>query len=61
VRYGEPVDQEYRDLRTMTGSPLRRLQELAAVLGGGLVRVSERRRRRIARAACQSAVEPLDP
>jgi hypothetical protein len=40
----------------MTGSPLRRLQELAAVLRGRLAPVRERRRRRIWRAACQSAV-----
>jgi hypothetical protein len=43
--------------RTMTGSLLRRLQELAAPLGRDWNLVGERRRRRIWRAACQSAVD----
>src|SRR4029450_174973 len=45
-------------LRTMTGGPFRRLQELAAVLRGWFVNVCERRRRRIWGAACQSAIGP---
>jgi hypothetical protein len=41
----------------MTGSALRRLQELAGVLRRGCALVvCERRRRRIWRAACQSAI-----
>jgi hypothetical protein len=41
----------------MTGRPLRRLQELAAELYGRLAEVGERRRRRIGRAVCQSAMD----
>ncbi len=41
----------------MTGGTLRRLQELAAGLPESLAHVGERRRGRIWRAACQSAIE----
>jgi hypothetical protein len=53
---GGPAVRVQLALRTMTGGPFRRLQELAAVLRGWFVNVCERRRRRIWRAGCQSAI-----
>src|SRR4029453_15342650 len=55
---GGPAVRVQLALRTMTGGPFRRLQELAAVLRGWFVNVCERRRRRIWRAGCQSAIGP---